>query len=196
MENTETTIISTDINGLALAIQDGFEKMIQEEEWVCVRGVRFYITKKSIGSGGLQANYDFFDAELRKMVLPNITMYMLKYNWYADLYWQGGVADFEIFELSNPCDYEEILSVTKKHFEERCADKLLDLDSIYIDRNSIEDILRDSIAARVTQDDLQEPVLVFCGDCKYGHIKCANPDGLFYRTPCKIVKWCEQGETC
>ena len=74
------------------------------------------------------------------MILPNTTMYLLKYDWYADRYWQGGITDFQIFELSNPCDYAEILSVTKKCFEERCADKLLDLDSIYIDRNSIEDI--------------------------------------------------------
>ena len=128
------------------------------------------------------------------MILPNTTMYLLKYDWYADRYWQGGITDFQIFELSNPCDYAEILSVTKKCFEERCADKLLDLDSIYIDRNSIEDILQESKAARIPQDDPQEPILVSCEDCKYGHIKCENQDSLFYRTPCKIVKWCEQGE--
>lgn len=51
MDNLGTTnvpVIATDLHGLALAIQDGFEKIIQEEEWVCIRGIRFYLTRNPI----------------------------------------------------------------------------------------------------------------------------------------------------
>ena len=46
MDNLGTTnvpVIATDLHGLALAIQDGFEKIIQEEEWVCIRGFDFIL---------------------------------------------------------------------------------------------------------------------------------------------------------
>lgn len=196
MENLETTnvpIIATDLYGLALAIQDGFEKMIQEEEWVCVREIRFYIAGSSINQDGTQPNIDYYVAELRKMILPNTTMHLLKYDWHADRSWQGGITDFDVFELHNPCDYEEILSVVKKYFEERCADRLLDLENIHIDASSIDDYWQ---RATVTQDDPQELELVPCKDCKYGHTQCKNQSGLFYQMSCKAVKWCEQGEAC
>ncbi len=186
-------VIETDIYGLTLAIQDGFEKMIQGDEWVRIKDIRFYLTRSAIDQGETNLSLDYYLAELRKMILPSTTMYLLKYNWYADRYWQGGVEDFEIFEIGNPCDYEEILSVTKKYFKKLRTEQFLDLENVYIDASSIDDYWQ---RATAQQDEPQEPVFVSCEDCKYGHTKCANPDGLFYSTPCRIVKWCEQGEAC
>lgn len=186
-------IISTDINGLAWYIKRGFDNMTQGYQSTYIRGIRFYLTDSQ---DAIQTHYDFFSVESHKFILLSSEMYLLRCNWYADWYWKGDYEDFEITELDNPCDYEEILSVIKKYFEERCSYRLLDSERIFIDINSIEGLPPPDEILSTAPDDPQELELVPCDACKYNHTKCGNSDGLFYQIPCNIVKKCEQGEAC
>lgn len=178
-------VISTNLKVLTLYIQTCFRKMTREEQ--CVREVRFYLIARSVNQDGIHANIDYFMAELRNMMFPDSTKYLLVYR-HAD--------NFDAIVLDEPCGYDEILSFTKECCEKFCEGEILDLENIYTDESSIEDLILPDETAQATQDDSQELMLIPCKDCKHAHTKCENPSSLFYRMPCEIVQKCEQGEEC